>query len=173
MSGELPFVAHWRNAVRDSDLDQTAKLVAYTLSTFMNGHGVCWPARPTLAEACRCSVLTVDRAVVRVERAGLLAVERTKGGRGRSNRYVAILGNGFMGDAVSREKQLHRESETASPEVGNGFMGEARKRGKASEDVSTLADARERAPRAGKQRGRRARGAPPSSDWDGIEADDR
>jgi hypothetical protein len=143
----LPFVAQWRNAIRDGDLDPRSKLVAFTLSTYMNGAGECYPARASLAVACCCSVKTVDRAVVRIESAGLLDVSRDAG-RGRSNRYRATL-NGVTGDAIPDEKRGHSGPEKASSGTVKGVTGDPRKRVKASEGVSTRAGAR-----AGRRMGR-------------------
>lgn len=78
----------WRIAVRESSLDATAKHVALTLDTFMDKRGLAWPGRQTLAEATGYAVRTVDRALVRLEQAGLLTVKR--GGGRRSNRYCAV-----------------------------------------------------------------------------------
>jgi hypothetical protein len=82
----------WRDAIRDErSLDPMATLVAHTLSTFMNGHGECWPAKETIQEGAKLSsVRTVDRAVLRLEAAGYLTVRRTKGGKASTNRYVAV-----------------------------------------------------------------------------------
>jgi DNA-binding transcriptional MocR family regulator len=79
----------WRVAVRDSNLDPTAKHVALTLDTYMNSRGLAWPSRATLAEATGLSVRTVERALKRVSQSGLIIVIR---GRGRtSNLYRANL----------------------------------------------------------------------------------
>jgi hypothetical protein len=52
VSRRLPFLAQWRNEVRDGDLDRTAKLVAYTPSTYIGTDGKCWPSKETLAADC-------------------------------------------------------------------------------------------------------------------------
>lgn len=127
----LPVIAEWRNAIRDSDLDATAKLVALVLSTYMNSAGECYPARATLAKNCRCAVRTVERAVTRIESAGLLDVSRTAG-RGHSNRYRASV-KGVTGDAFSGKKRRHQRPEKATPDAVKGDTGDARKREKASE----------------------------------------
>jgi hypothetical protein len=140
----------WRDAVRDSDLDATAKLVAYTLSTFMNGAGTCWPSKGLLAVRCGRSVRTVDRAIERLEAAGFLVVGRTRGRT--SNRYEAVLPNPVTHDGVGAgsnpvtgvAQPRHQCRSTPSPMTGESEQ-------KASEDVSTLADARERAARAGRK----------------------
>lgn len=96
-----PIVADWRNVVRDSDLDSTAKLVAFVLSTYFTadgrtGHDLAHPspAKTTLARGAGLSVKykgsrAVDHAIDRLEGAGLLEVERRRGWRGF--RYCALI----------------------------------------------------------------------------------
>ena len=91
MSGEpdgLSPVAAWRNFVRDSGVDPTARLVAFVLSTYMarNGNGA-YPSRRTIAKGAGIGVRAVDAAINRLEAAGLLAIERSKGHT--SNTYAA------------------------------------------------------------------------------------
>jgi hypothetical protein len=73
----------WRNAIRDSDLDRTAKLVAYTISTYMNGAGEAFPGKGTIAVGAGLGKgrRAVDHAIDRIEAAGFLEVERSKGRR--------------------------------------------------------------------------------------------
>jgi hypothetical protein len=85
----LPAV--WRDAVRDSQLDRTAKLVALVLSTYFNARAVAWPSRGTLARGASVSDRAVDSALARLEHAGFLLIERTTGGRQITNRYLALL----------------------------------------------------------------------------------
>src|SRR5262245_2748155 len=87
MAGRLPYLAVWRDSVRDSELDQVAKLVGFTLSTYMDAKGRCWPAKETLARACGMSKRTIDRAVNRLEGAELVQVSRSLGRS--SNSYQA------------------------------------------------------------------------------------
>jgi hypothetical protein len=79
----------WRDAIRDSTLDATAKAVAWTLSTYMNGRGEAWPSKNTLAVGASKSKRAVDGAIVRITRAGYLDVSQSKGRS--SNRYQAKL----------------------------------------------------------------------------------
>jgi hypothetical protein len=67
--------AVWRDAIRDSDLPASVKLVAHTLTTFMSARGWCNPGRETIAEGASTSVRTVERAVARLEGEGWLRVE--------------------------------------------------------------------------------------------------
>jgi hypothetical protein len=89
-----PFVVIWREAVRDSnELDRTAKLVAYTLSMYLRANGSGWPSRRTLSEraALGRSCHPVDTALRRLESTGFVVVERSSGGKGRRNSYLATL----------------------------------------------------------------------------------
>lgn len=142
----------WRDAVRDSNLDPTAKLIAYTVSTFMNGTGSCYPRKLLIAVRCGRSVRTVDRAIRRIELAGYLVVGRSLGRT--SNRYEATLPNPVTHDGVSEgsnpvtdvSQPRHGCRSTPSPVSHESEL-------KASESVSTRADARGgRAARAGRKR---------------------
>ena len=75
----MSFVNGWRTAIRDSDLDSTAKLVAHTLATFADRAGTCWPSQGTLAAAVSMNVWAVHKATQRLEAAGFLIVERSRG----------------------------------------------------------------------------------------------
>jgi Helix-turn-helix domain len=78
----------WRKALRDSPIDQTAKLIGLVLDTYANGSGECWPSRQTIAKGASCDVRTVDQALRRLEARGFLDVRRSKG---RSvNRYYLL-----------------------------------------------------------------------------------
>jgi hypothetical protein len=79
----------WRDAIGDSDLDSTAKLVAYQLTRWMNGRGVCFPSREEIAAKASLSVRAVELAISRLEADGWLQIERSRGRR--SHRYCAAL----------------------------------------------------------------------------------
>jgi helix-turn-helix protein len=79
----------WRDCIRDSKLPATARLVAHTISTYMDGSGRAFPSRKTIAEGASLSDRAVDDNLSRLEAGGFLAVTRTKGRR--SNRYEALL----------------------------------------------------------------------------------
>jgi hypothetical protein len=91
----------WRNAVRDSTLDGTAKLVALVLDTYMDGDGETWPSKGTIGVGASCDASTVKRAVHRLEAAGFLLVIRSYGRR--PNRYRACMppSNGGAGAPVN------------------------------------------------------------------------
>src|SRR5581483_8217451 len=84
-------LADWRDAIRDSGLTRTEKLVGLTLSTYMSAEGRAYPSKETLARGCSLSDRAVDRAVDVLEAAEFLEVRRTRGGNGRSNLYIAAL----------------------------------------------------------------------------------
>jgi hypothetical protein len=100
--------AVWRDAIRDSELDATTKLVAYTLSTYANGRGSAYPSRATIAAGAGISLRNlrpVDAALDRLEAAGFLQVDppkrpirvsgklvmRRPGGKRATNDYTLAL----------------------------------------------------------------------------------
>ncbi|MFN0154676.1 MAG: helix-turn-helix domain-containing protein [Gaiella sp.] len=107
----------WRDAVRESNLPSTARLVAYTLSTYMRGDGACFPSKETIADGCGlASRRPVDRAIDQLEAAGFLSVSRSRGRS--SNRYQALLTaheerGSDGGNRASRDSQP-RTSDTAT-----------------------------------------------------------
>jgi hypothetical protein len=106
----------WRHAIRESALGQTAKLVAHTLSTYMDANGDAWPSLATLARGSSLSVPSVVAAVQRLEDARLLSVERSAGGSGRSNRYHAACPetvNDVDGSTVNEPDRSSGEQSTS------------------------------------------------------------
>ena len=81
MSPAKSVVAVWRDAVRDSELDRTAKLVGHTLSTYANANGTAYPSRRVLAEGASLGrgLRAVDAALRKLQDAGFLAIERSRG----------------------------------------------------------------------------------------------
>jgi hypothetical protein len=77
MGGRKSFLAEWRDAVRDSDLDSTAKLIAYTISTYMDRNGAAFPAKATIAKKASLAVRTVDAAIVRLEASPYLSIRKS------------------------------------------------------------------------------------------------
>jgi DNA-binding transcriptional ArsR family regulator len=124
----------WRKAVRDSGLDPRAKLVAFTLSVYMNGAGECWPSKEALAENTGLGLRTVDRAILRLEAAGYLLIER-RGGRHKTNRYSAR--NPVTLDALFGEKPRHWRRETPSETTRNPAKGDARSSPEIVQEVET------------------------------------
>jgi hypothetical protein len=81
----------WRDAIRDDlELDATALLVGYSLSTHLNGRGEAWPSKDTLARESRKSKRAVDGAITRLVAAGYLKVSQPSRGR-KSNVYQAVI----------------------------------------------------------------------------------
>jgi hypothetical protein len=124
-------VAAWRDAVRDSALSTTAKVVAYTLSTYLNGRGTAFPSRQLLAEGSSLGVglRSVDAALRELEMAGYLDIERS---RGRSSHtYQAIV--------PSTAHPLRRsEFATAQEKALNGARGASNRARGAHEDVEDV-----------------------------------
>jgi hypothetical protein len=89
VSGRKARTGIWRDAVRDSDLDSVAKCVAHTLATWLNGYGTAYPSRETIARGASLSVRSVERALVRLEDAGFLEIERSRGRS--SHRYTIVM----------------------------------------------------------------------------------
>jgi DNA-binding MarR family transcriptional regulator len=87
---ERALLAKWRDALRDSQLDKTAKTVGYVIATYWNSRGLsAFPAKKTIAAGASVSKRTADAAVDRLELAGFLEVSRSRGRL--SNRYAATL----------------------------------------------------------------------------------
>jgi Helix-turn-helix domain len=78
---KLSRTAVWRDAIRDAELDRTAKLVAFVIGTYMNAAGKAYPSKRLIAEGCALGSgkRAVDQAVDRLEAAGYLRVRRSRG----------------------------------------------------------------------------------------------
>jgi Helix-turn-helix domain len=113
-------LADWRNAVRDSNLDTTAKTVAFVLSTYMDRAWRCFPGQDTLARGCSLSDTAVRGGTRRLEQAGFLAVEWSKG---RSpHRYFGRLPN-------------PEDSSEFNGEAGSGLCAPTPKKGRFNSEV--------------------------------------
>jgi hypothetical protein len=114
MSKSLPAI--WRDAIRDSALDRTAKLVAFVLATFMNRQGHCYPSQDTIAAGGSLTDRAVHLATSRLERSGFLTVERSKGRSSHS--YLAALpatANPLRRSEWSTANGTHSNSERHAP----------------------------------------------------------
>lgn len=149
--GERALLARWRDALRDSDLDMTAKTCGYVIATYWNGRGLsAFPAKTTIAAGAGLrSVRSADNAVLRLERAGFLDVSRSKGRS--SNRYTATLPTpqedagstphdiaGLNGSNPASDDIQPRISLHSTPQPVAGESAES------AESVSTRASAREK-----------------------------
>jgi hypothetical protein len=101
----------WRDAVRDSGLDGTAKAVAYTLSTYMNGKAEAFPSKATLAAGASVCNRAADRAILRLESNGFLRVARTRGRK--SNHYYGVHPTPYPGTGLTPYGETGLE--TANP----------------------------------------------------------
>jgi hypothetical protein len=82
----------WRQTLCESDsIDRTAKLVGLVISLHMDPDGFCFPGRQRIAWLCSLSDRAVDGAVRRLEAAGFLRLERSKGGNSKPNHYFALM----------------------------------------------------------------------------------
>ena len=113
-------VAVWRDAIRDSDLERTAKLVAHTLSTYMNAAGAAWPSRQTLARGSSISDRAVDSALTKIVSAGFLLITRSDGGRSHTNRYAALIPETANALRHSEWETANGVQETANGTTRNG-----------------------------------------------------
>lgn len=117
----------WRNAVCDSRLDPTAKLVALVLDRYMDGRGECWPSKAAIAAGSSHGRSVVVRAIHRLELAGFVLVIRSKGRL--PNRYRATLPpNGVVGDTVNSVVGDTVTGSTVSWAASNGVVGDTRTR---------------------------------------------
>src|SRR5215218_9293065 len=117
-------VAIWRDAVRDDDqLNSTARLVAFVLSTYVNGSGLAYPSRGTLAAGAGLStgLRAVDRALSSLELAGFLAIERSRGRS--SHRYTLTLPATAHEVRRSEWSTAHEATRNRAPGTSNRARG--------------------------------------------------
>ena len=108
----------WRLELRAAELDPTAKLVGFTLSTYMDGAGRACVSRSTLAAGCGLAdVSTIKRAVHRLEAAGLLGVDRGGHQQHLPSRYQARSNGGY-----SAPPGISRGGWAAPAEVAQGGL---------------------------------------------------
>lgn len=84
------FKTRWLTAVRESDLGDRERLVAFALGTWMSSAGGCFPSLGAIAAGARRHVATVCRALDELEAGGWIDRDRG-GGRGRSTTYQASI----------------------------------------------------------------------------------
>jgi hypothetical protein len=116
----------WRIAVRDSSLDASAKLVAFTIDTYMDRRGIAWPSRQSLAAGTSLGVRTIDRALVRLEQAELIVVARGRGRR--SNLYCANHPNGATDDTITGGPTVPTATPTVPLTTRSGVTSDTRSR---------------------------------------------
>lgn len=131
----------WRIAVRESGLDATAKLVAFTLDTYMDKRGIAWPARPSLAASSTLGIRTVDRALLRLERAGFIVVARGRGRR--SNLYCADVPSSATGDTTTGEPTVSETTLMVPLTTANSVSSDTRSRKEVVSRRSTADRSRE------------------------------
>ena len=122
MSGaKLPVPAIFRDALRDSSLDRTAKAVGFVISTYMDGRGVAFPSKATIAKGASLGDgrRSVDKAVNWIEEAGLLEVAHS---RGRTANTYRVPGALLTAHAV-RRSTAHDSSPTAHETTPTAHRG--------------------------------------------------
>jgi hypothetical protein len=137
---QLSLVAHWRNVIRDSGLDRTAKLVALVLSTYMDAGGYAYPSLATLAEGANLGAgcTAVKDGLARIEAAGLLVINRRRGRFGWS--YQALIPRAVVGlEAAEIPRGSTSKSHADRTEIPRPGVAES---DESAESVSTRADAR-------------------------------
>ena len=77
-----------------------AKLLWAVLERHQGAGAESWPSRSHLAEHLRCSRWSLERAIDELEASGWIRVQRSAGGRTKTNRYV-VIHNGGTGAPVS------------------------------------------------------------------------
>lgn len=129
---ERAILAEWRNALRDSRLDTTAKAVGFVIATYWSSSGRnAFPNKETIAKGATVSKRTADTAIDRLEAAGFLDVSRSRGGS--SNRYLATIptlqpaagstvqpaaGSNGATDDIQPCSPRHRTLQPTAPESG-------------------------------------------------------
>lgn len=134
--------AVWRDAIRDSDLDRTAKAVAFVLSTYVDGRGQAFPSLETLAAGASVTARSVYPALARLEGNGFLYVQRSKTRRG--NRYLVTLPETANELRRSEWETAKGSARNTEPDVGNTERGSpeslesVRRRNAAASDGAAL-----------------------------------
>lgn len=120
MTATLSPLFTWRTAIAKSGLPPTVRLVAFTLSLYMNERGgSAWPSITTLADDSGLSVASVKRGTKALERAGFLICKREKG---LSTHYTATIPTQltFPQEQVTQNRA---HSEPGSQGDGTGLTG--------------------------------------------------
>jgi hypothetical protein len=66
-------------------------LLMLALADFANDAGECWPSIPVLAHKARLTEREIRYLLPKLEQAGELRLDRSKGGRNRRNRYLVTI----------------------------------------------------------------------------------
>ena len=132
----LVAVAVWRDAIRDSGLDRTARLVAFVLSTYMTADGETGhdrqhpsPSKTTLARGAGLSSAykgstAVSAAIDRLQAAGYLEVERRRGWQGyRYRASIPRLDEGLLTEAIPRGDEGFTGSQSLAERSFNPSRG--------------------------------------------------
>lgn len=120
----------WREAVLESELSSTRKLVAMVLSVHMDSNGgSCFPGMARITRETSLGRSTVIRSLRDLQASGFLAVVRHGGGDEKNtNRYEARMPKvdvlntvvGVTVTPVSEEDRSHADTEVVSSESDGG-----------------------------------------------------
>lgn len=104
-----------------ADVSDRAVRLWAVLDCHQRGRTVAWPSRATLQRLLRCSPDSVDRAVVELEAAGLVVVQR-RADKGATNRY-SLLGRPRDQEAGSRTGAASGSRSDAATAVAGSRTG--------------------------------------------------
>ena len=112
---ELPFLAHWRNALRDSELPSTWRLGGFVIATYSNARGETFVGKRLIADGMGArSTRTADAVVNGLEASGFLRIVAPSRGR-RFNAYELTIPT--LHGAAGFEEWNHATRE-AQPRTG-------------------------------------------------------
>lgn len=116
----------WIRAVRDcrAKLSASDRAVLYTLATYANGEGLCFPSRELIAEGSGLSVRRVSSAIRRLVNAGAMTVTHTIG---RPTKYHLTPDAASPPDAASTPDGASRgRDDSSTPDETSPPDGAAR-----------------------------------------------
>ena len=111
-AGTRSLLMRWSDALIESDLRSTTKLVGLVLRKWLNSAGSAYPSQATIATGASVSVKTVQKALRELVDAGFLTYRSRSNGR-RSNQYQVVMPEDKHPAATSMPDELHRD---ANPE---------------------------------------------------------
>jgi DNA-binding transcriptional regulator YhcF (GntR family) len=72
---------------RDATISMTARALYAVMATYTNRRRICWPSHASLADNLGCSISTVQRALLELERAGAIVIQSGRS-KHRPNTYA-------------------------------------------------------------------------------------
>ena len=89
-SGYFATIPEW---VLDAEVSDRAVRVYCALSRYANEDGACWPSRATLAQRLRCSLDSIDRALVELVALGAIEKQQRLHDYGDNDTNIYLLGS--------------------------------------------------------------------------------